>query len=683
MKSSDINKSFADKYIYPFLYHNDDRKYLNTKRFSPVIYDNDLPAEGDLFHYNWKDVPYKSEKDRHDFIRDNRIIIDKAWWKDQRNKCLNGVIFKDATNLGEDIWIPGRMYFFLNFWPIKRAGDIDPRKQLLNPKFLDVTFEKFFLVRELSIYEKKNNMWQKRRQIGWTENSASDVGFEFTFFPDSQSVVVAGEEKYTFNFMNFVTRGLKYLSNTPFHIQVDKYRPTEYISAKYRNAEIYGRTALNNAEAVSSLSPSLIYFEESGIWQEGLLQKAYDKVDASLTAESDENGEVKKTGYGYVLGTGGLAEAGVATAQKMFYNPRGNGFLEFDNIYEEGMAQDKVACFVPAYYFKIIDKDGNSDKKASEKAIYEERESKSLEARYTRITEFPLKPSESFMSSLDGFFGREIIQMLNERKAFLMGNKDFIKQKRGYLKWNNSSNWHEGVDFVESDEEDWCIINEPPERDAEGKPIPFIYKAGTDSYDQDESYTSTSQGSIQVYKTFRSMESSYNKYVARITERPKEGEGGATRFFEWALMLCVYYAAINLVEDSKKLIVHYFVEKNFDFLLKPKPDFFLSMYVNDSKSQTKYGIEPSTKTIWLKKLREYMTIDNINKVDDIGLLEAWSKFKYKPGDKYNCDITISSSLCQVLAFDDANKDIEQEEETDERYGSAFIEKDGMLQQIMV
>jgi len=683
MKSNDLTQGFVDKYIMPFITHNDKRMYLDTKRFSPVVYGNDRPAKGDMFHLNYKEVPYKSENDRADFIKKNNIVTDIAWWEKQHKRCMEGYIVKNATNFGEDVWIPGRMYFYLNFWPIKRSGDIDPRKDLYNPKFIDVIFEKFWLVRELSIFQKLNNMWQKRRQIGWTECSAADVGYEFTFFKNSQSVIVAGEEKYTFNFMNFVSRGLMYLSNTQFHVQVDTYRPKEYINAKYRGSEIYARTALINPEVASSLSPSLIYFEESGIWPEGHLQKAYDKVKVSLTAETDINGVTKKSGYGYILGTGGLAEDGVLTAQKMFYDPVGNGLLAFKNIYETNVAESDVACFVPALYFVIIDDNGNSLKDKSRELVEKNRESSSLDARYTYTTEMPFTPTESFMTSMAGYFGKEIIQLLNERKAFVFGNKSKIFHQKGYLKWIDPSDKFQGVEFVEDDDENWCNIFEHPVKNKDGKIKSTLYKAGTDSYDQTEAHTSTSKGSIQVFKTFNHIDDTYNIYAARITERPKEGEGGATRFYEWALMLCIYYNAINLVEYTKFLITDYFVNNNFEFLLKEKPEFFLSVYVDNTKTSNRYGIDASTKQIWLKKMREFLTPENINKMNDIDQLDALARFKYTPGPHgYNCDITISSCLCQVLVYDDMNKDEEQEDESEDyNYGVSYImDSNGNMQQ---
>lgn len=666
MRSKDLTQEFVDKYLLPFVYHNDKRKYINTKRFSPVIYENDLPADGDLFHYKPDEVPYLSESDRAKFMRNNDIIIDEAWWEKQKKRCEEGYIVKNATNLGEDIWITGRMYWFLNFWPIKKKGE-GKRKVTGNPRFIDMGFEKFFVPRELAIFYEKDNMWQKSRQKGFSEMAGSDIGYEFTFFRDSQSVIVSGEEKYTFNLMNFVTRGLKYLSNTQFHIQPAVYRKTEYILSKYRGSEIYGRTAKNNAEAVSSLSPSLTYMEEGGIWQKGVLTDTKEFINASLVAEGE------KTGWLFIIATGGDMEKGVDTCQEIFYNPAANNLLEFVNTYEKDKTEAKVACFVPAIYFELIDEDGNSYLKESRASIEKQRANKKINERYRFITQKPLTPSESFMTSMAGYFGEEIIQRLNERKSYLLGNPSKHNHKTGFLKWNNPSDHHQGVHFVESEEETWCNIFELPVKDHSGEVLLNLYKAGTDSYDQDEAHTSTSEGSIQVYKGFNNINDTYNKYVARITERPREGEGGASRFFEWCLMLSIFYNVVNLIEFSKILIIHYFVEQGFEYLLKEKPEFFLSTYVENSKSANRWGIDPSTKTVWLTKMRDWLRPENIEKMDDIRQIEALAKFRYDPsGKKYNCDITISSSLCQVVAYDDQDIPVSETDiDEEESYGVYF------------
>ena len=151
-------------------------------------------------------------------------------------------------------------------------------------------------------------------------------------------------------------------------------------------------------------------------------------------------------------------------------------------------------------------------------------------------------------------------------------------------------------------------------------------------------------------------------------------------------MLTIYYNAINLIEYSKFLIIHFFVDHGFEFLLKERPEFFLASYVDNSKSANRYGIDASTKPVWLTKLRDYLTVDNIAKMDDVTQIEALSLFRYNPGlGKYNCDITISSSLCQVINYDDRHieADSETEDSDSPQWGIAYTMSNGVMKQIMV
>ena len=87
------------------------RDFRDTKRFSPVIYDEEeAMPEIDSPLYD-------------------------TWWIEQYRRCIMGYIVPNATKRGHDIWIPGRMYFYLNFWVIFAKLDTADRKEVRPPKF--------------------------------------------------------------------------------------------------------------------------------------------------------------------------------------------------------------------------------------------------------------------------------------------------------------------------------------------------------------------------------------------------------------------------------------------------------------------------------------------------------------------------------------------------------------------
>ena len=115
----------------------------------------------------------------------------------------------------------------------------------------------------------------------------------------------------------------------------------------------------------------------------------------------------------------------------------------------------------------------------------------------------------------------------------------------------------------------------------------------------------------------------------------------------------MYYNAKNLIEWSKILIFEWYTRNGVESLLKERPEFVLSKMIAKSQATNFYGIDPSTKPSWLKLLAFFLGVrENIDKVYFPELLKAWAKFKYQPGKiRYNCDITIATSLCETFEED--------------------------------
>lgn len=659
-------------------------RFINTKKFSPVIYEGDLPDKHDYFNLDYKSIT-------KEFLKDGDYAIDTDWWLKQRERCLNGYYIDNAFTEGGDnyidsqirynfengndyciyggniivkdkdvyikdcdlwirdgrVYITGRHYFYLNFWKIKRNDDKGIRKIVANPLFTDLSWENWW-IRDRMIKEKKDLLFAKRRQAGYSEEEACATAYEFLFYNDSQSVIIAGEDKYNINTMRMVIRGIEALRNTQFFKEFAKGGESEdYRRTKNTGSEIYSRTCKNNSQAISGLSPSRIHYEEIGIWTKGLLREVKATVDPSL--ESMGN----KVGYSTYIGTGGDMEDGVADMEKMAYHPKEYNLLEFENRYEDTDGTTMIARFVPAYRFEIIDKEGNSLNKESILKIEKARNIKDPDERYKNIVMKPIRLSEIFSTKQGGYFGAEITQWCNERKAYILNHKDsqIVKRYRGY--WKDAKNPLNGV-VMEPDPEGCFMIGEFPKLDKENKQYINLYRGGTDSYDQDEAGYSTSKGACWIKKGFINANETYNIYVAGILERPTTAEGGRELFYEHTAMLCIFYGAINLIEWSNKLIFDWYTKNGFTSLLKMRPEFVTANMVQMSKTTNKYGIDPSTKSDWLVMQKSFLkTKENIEKCDFIELLEAWGRFKYDPsGKKYNCDITIATSLCTVCEEDE-------------------------------
>lgn len=401
-----------------------------------------------------------------------------------------------------------------------------------------------------------------------------------------------------------------------------------------------------------------------GKWKKGLVQEVMQFNKAAQKAQG------KKTGFNVFIGTGGDMELGAADLEDMHYHPVENGLLSYRNKWEkdDSCIEGLSGHFTPGWQFKIIDSDGNSLKEPSVKFLEDELAlipKRDTKKRYIFTTQHALYAADAFLISSGGFFGEEIVRMVNERKAYIMTHTAEQKEKVGRLEWLDPKNPFAGCKFV-NDEKGSIHIFEEPELDRSGKPYVNLYKAGTDSYDQDESMTSVSKGDIRILKGFLNANTTYHKFVAKCTDRPLTSEGGKDVWYENTAKLCIYYGANNLIEHSKLIILEWYVNHNFEVLLKERPGLTLAKMIKRSKDVNEYGITTATKVHWLTKYRKFLEVQgNIDNMDDVEQLTSIAKFRLDP--KYNCDTTIASSLAVVCLEDDIemevrenNKEVEKE-----------------------
>jgi len=598
-----------------------------------------------------------------------RSIDYAEWWDEQFRRCKEGYII-------DDVRITGNHYFYLNFWKIRGVDKKTGRKDLIAPDFIDMDYEFFHDIEDARLTG-KNQCFAKRRQVGYSEKVASLAGHEFTFFNNSQTVILAGEEKYSNNTMRMVIRGLNSLKGTEFykrrspdtldHIQA-RYKVVENGVPIFRgsNSEIYNITCKNNPQATAGKSPSLAIFEESGRFPG--IRATYRYLQPSLETN------FVKTGFAVMIGTGGEMDNGADELEDIFYDPEGYDMYSYENHWGEGLSDKLICRFVPAWKFAVIDKDGNSLKEPSMEKINESR-SKSLKSKdpnswIQQLTQMPLTPEECFMRTGGNMFDAG---KLNARLAEIRRSRELSSlAQKGDLEWVRDNNGKiTGVEWTPNVISGKFLIYEHPMKDGNGNVFLNLYKAATDSYDKDQANTSKSKGSCQVFKTFKDINTSANKFVARCTERPEKAE----EFHEMSAKLCYYYMCANLIEWSNISIFNWYERHGLTHFLKERPRVAYAN-VKDSKVNNKFGVDPSTKEYWLIKYRDYIK-DNVDKMDDIDQIIAAINYRDEKG--YNCDVTISSSLCLVHAEDDMSITVKAKETKKTEFFHYTTGKDGRFQ----
>ena len=535
------------------------------------------------------------------------------FWDEERDRCINGYTADDGD------FISGYNYFYLNYCPISRIVNHITTDKLGNtvvkrvnevsfPDFWDYDYYYFNAVQEAEEVGKHLCLLKSRRK-GFSYKGGAMACRNYYLIPNSKTFIYASNKQYltddgiltkAWDYMDFIDKntawGKKRSVNTQMRRRAGFYTKDDYgnvIEMGYKS-EIIGVTLKDNPDVVRGKKANLILFEEGGSFSE--LGAAWQIARPSVEVDGIAFGTM------IVWGTGGDEGSAFETMKDMFYNPDGYNCLGFDNIWDETATTNKCGFFVPQYTNLDIrdkegkriymDEDGNTFRKKSLEHILAERQivisnatSNAAVDRY--VAERPITPAEAMLEFNGNIFPKKELQ---EQLSLLRTNKklqnhkqvgDLVQQPDGTIKWvikKNGDITHyplkQGEDPTGS-----IVIWEHPNKDAS----PGLYIAGIDSYDYDESST-TSLGSCFIYKRIQSIEQYSDIIVAEYTGRPKSAE----EFYENVKKLLLYYNARAMYENQNKGIFVYFTNKHCDYLLADQPD-IINDIVSNSKVNRKKG----------------------------------------------------------------------------------------------
>lgn len=686
-------------------------KFQNTHLLSPVSKGLDLPHEYDMLHLKPDEIP-TSLKERTEFIGDNKLFADVMWWRKQYDRCINGYTIDNGIEKGGDairdgieclwkadncyfndydIWlhekklvISGRYYFYLNFWPIYGLEWGGKVKKVIKPRFLDMDF--LFDMRMINMYRYElDNQELKGRQLGYSEKLAGmALGWNYTFIPASVNLIVAGLQEDADHTMENTVRGLDALINTQFYKQRTRGGNSSSKIIAKDDSQVRSQTAKDKPQTLSRYAPTFVLYEEVGKGKKKWSLDVEGYVKPSLHAEGI------KTGYQLWIGTGGKGmEEGVYDLEQRYFDPEKYNILKFPRRHtkEHQYETNMVGSMTPKWMFQVVDKDGNSSRKDGIAKLEFGAAKLKDEALYNYWTQHPIFDDSVFMTSTSGYFGKDIILALNMRKLLIRNNRELQIVKRGRLKPINPSKPFEGIEFIHDEEDWWIQIIEDPETDYSENIYYNLYKAGTDSYDQDEAETSASEGAMVIEKMFRQGQNSkfYNQTIALIKERPKTAEGGAELFFYHTALACIFYGAQNNIEHSKIRIFDYYIKNGFEILLKERPEMAFAGMIKKTQVSNKYGTDGSLKIPGLGILKNRLTPSYIDRMFFIEQIDALARFRLKTssGGVYNCDITMATMEAAIIAKDDEALVVTSSEDTKKDVYLVYEEVNGRLVQKFV
>lgn len=524
----------------------------------------------------------------------------REFWDEQFYRCVNGYITGG-------MWIPGRYYYYLNFFPISTVG-----RGFHLPAYVDFDYEFFMLVEQA----KKDGyglicVKARRKGLSFKGSCILDHGMRFTQ-SDYRAGIAASLEDYAKSFYRKYKRAeaevypemrLNKIKSTQdetiagFNV---KY-PTGYVEMGSGNT-LFVRTMFADANVFKGEQLNDCIFEEAG--ENEKLESCYGATRSCFAVGDD------MIGTPYIYGTGDKMKKS-KDFKKMWYE------ADSHKLYRFWASRRKI--YAPAY-------DGFINPRTGE----ETPDTPYLEAKYP----------ESYMR----------VGMQDERRAEELFQKDIKKllsigDRKKYVEWvqNNPGDIMEAFQTVVENNYDISILTEVQEtlfkglkgykayvldyvRDSEGVPVqprqvfaryaqtdpriksnydaPWkwvlikddehpdklwrrLYVGGLDGYNQDQSSVSDSLGAMEVYKCKPTTGETDGDYpVCVYYNRPPRKE----LFFEICLKIAYYY---NIIEDvlcdaGSDHVIDYFRNNGGTKFLAKRPKEFAS---ENSEQKHEFGMK--------------------------------------------------------------------------------------------
>jgi hypothetical protein len=535
------------------------------------------------------------------------------WWEEQVYYCKNGY-----TTGG--IWVPGRYYKFVNFDTFRGIAGDNIRAELH-----DFQLDYAYLI-EQSRKEHFNIIVPKaRRKTVTTMNICMVVDYGFRFELNYKAAVVAGKQEFADVFMDewkyidskacneFRIKKLKgYDKDDTVAGWLQENTSGEKIESGTRNT-IYTRTVFHDPNILKGKFCHDIILEESGE-NENLIEV----INASKANLMDGSIQV---GTFHIYGTGGNMNKGSKGFKKIYYDTKKSNkfnckalFIPATVFLKPYVSGSTDVNGVPneivpnLLHMKPYERVGWSDEIAADAFIKAEKErllnSSDLEEYFKFCQNYPTTEEEVFRKTASNNF--PIIQ-LNAQGHKLLSEENKYEKFRLFYKKDAQGNTlipyevYAEKASADTPEEDCVLIhnNGHPQRGYR-----WLDVGGIDSYDQDQSKTSSSLGAMVVFRRRHNIPNVPEWLpVALIRNRPKRKE----MFYEQCMMLAIYYDLVDgvLGDRANGVILNHFKEMGCERFLSYSPKKFES---------------PNTKQ---QEQQYWISINNYSKPKMVGLLQTF------------------------------------------------------------
>lgn len=614
----------------------------------------------------------------------------KSYWRREKDRSINGFTLADGQ-----VKIPGRLYFHTVYGKIaayveKQAGGKTRKiRQIITPILRDIEWDVFGDIEECTDVGKFYDLVGSR-DFGKSVMAASCAGWQYTFFPKSESVISGGAT----NYIKLATDKIEDLLlniHPVFRLQritsdwkkeimagwKDKATNLPDPNSSFASIKVRNYENGNKTMAANGTRPGFHFIDETGTIP-NLIGCVKDSDGCWWSGGGD-----KPSCLVMRCGTGGDMEVGKEAAE-IFFNPIAYNSLEFDNPEIPGT---KMGRFISALRAKLAYKEkrklsdylgiqhpdldkieilvSNEERAYNEWWLPEYTKAKKSGNSKTVLkfkAYWPLKASDSFLVLTKNNYSVEA-----------------AKAQQSRLRTNNSTGYlvelyHDGEKIKHKFSDKMLITEFPVKTQSKDAPVQIwefpisdipqfgLYVAGVDNYRQGKAEYSDSLGVVYIFKRMHDIQSEQfqDMLVAAYAARPDSPND----WNEQARFLIKYYNARTLCENDDLTFINHMIAKGDGHYLEDQPQ-WIKLYTPNSEMKRDKGISRSSEKIrdmLRAKSKEYQDeiikiekdesgsiireITGMHRIPDSMLLEEIVHYNEETG---NYDREVAFSLAIALA----------------------------------
>jgi hypothetical protein len=553
----------------------DFRKFIDSIFFEPGKYNFDETAykfNEQAIKFNkqgfYCDKPFKSK----DF---------NAYWEDQKNKCREGVIYK---NKGNTWYLTRDYYMWLNFLPIfdkeeKAYGFAKVRDaqyhMALYEIMAEINYKHVVILKKRQIASSYFHMGKLINMYWFEEGAVLKIGAALKDYINDK-----GSWKFLNEYQTFLNEHTAwYRPSNPDKVllweQKIEVRINNRKTQKGLRSKIQGSSFEKNATAGVGGPCTYFFHEEAGIASK--MDKTYEYLRPAMSSGMMTTGQF--------IAAGSVGDLDHCKPLKMFMlNPEANGMLGVETDLMDDKGTIGIAgLFIPEQWSMppFIDLYGNSLIEEAIKAIKKEREAwiKDLEAEsfQLRISQKPINIAEAFAYRKEsifpqGFLSKQLKRIEDKEYSYEILNLEFDGNKIKANKCNRLPINTFPLSKKAEDKRGALVVWERPIKD----PGFGTYYASVDPVSEGKTTTSDSLCSIFVYKNPIEVTKETPEGLETFIEGDKIVASWCGRYddindtHQQLQLIIEWYNAWTLVENNISLFIQYMIANRKQKYLVPK-----------------------------------------------------------------------------------------------------------------